>query len=103
MKTMLFAIAAAFALSACGPKPTMPMQDGAISEAPAFVQSSRFTVTRVGIFADELAYSNRRGIYVIRDKETGREFVGISGVGVSEIGSHVVSTGKTTYTKEHEE
>ncbi|MDK4687856.1 hypothetical protein [Kingella negevensis] len=34
------------------------------------------------------AYGNKRGVYVIKDSDTGREFVGISGVGIAELGSH---------------
>lgn len=53
----------------------------------------RITVTRVGIFNDELAYSNKRGIYIIKDTTTGKEYVGVSGIGISELGMH--RTGKT--------
>lgn len=62
----------------------------------------RFEVTRVGVFDDPLAYNNKRGIYVIRDKSTGTEFVGISGIGISETGSHSQTTGKVTTKKSDE-
>jgi hypothetical protein len=61
-------------------------------------QASRFAVERVGVFEDDLAYGNRRGIYVITDKTTGREYIGVSGVGVSELGSH--QAGKTRVSDE---
>lgn len=62
--------------------------------APSPVASTgRFSVTRVGVFADDVAYGDRRGIYLIEDLETGQRFVGVSGVGVSELGRH--SAGKT--------
>lgn len=71
--------------------------------ALAPVQSEgRFQVQRVGVFEDKLAYGDRRGIYVVTDRETGREFVGISGVGISELGAHTVTTGKTTTTYDDE-
>ena len=54
----------------------------------------RFAVTRVGVFHDPIAYDSVRGIYVIRDSQTGREYVGISGIGIAETGSH--RAGKTT-------
>lgn len=49
---------------------------------------SRFEVTRVSKFSDSLAYDGERGIYIIKDKETGVEYVGVSGIGISELGAH---------------
>ena len=48
----------------------------------------RFQVERVGTFSDSLAYNNERGIYVVKDTQTGEEYVGVSGVGISVIGRH---------------
>lgn len=48
----------------------------------------RFTVTRVGVFEDRLAFNEKRGVYQIRDNKTGKEYVGVSGVGIAEIGEH---------------
>lgn len=59
---------------------------------PATV-NSRIVVTRIGVIADKLAYSGRRGLYIITDTKTGKEYVGVSGIGISEFGSHWV--GKT--------
>lgn len=53
----------------------------------------RFTVTRVCVFTDRLAYNSRRAIYLLTDNKTGQEFVGISGVGIAELGEH--QAGKT--------
>ncbi len=50
--------------------------------------SDRISVVRIGILQDDLAYGGRRGIYSIRDSKTGIEYIGISGVGISETGSH---------------
>ncbi len=54
--------------------------------------TQRVTIERIGIFRDELAYQARRGIYVIKDHKTGREYIGVSGVGITETGV----SGKTT-------
>ncbi|WII93005.1 hypothetical protein QEO94_10315 [Kingella negevensis] len=50
--------------------------------------NQRFAIVRVSVFEDKLAYGNKRGVYVIKDSDTGHEFVGISGVGIAELGSH---------------
>lgn len=50
--------------------------------------SARFRVKRVSVFRDDLAYGRQRGVYVIYDSITGRELVGISGVGIGELGQH---------------
>ena len=86
-------VAIAVALAGCGPEPTMGM--GVTGTVPNSWESNpRFSVARVGIFVDDLAYNGRRGVYVVIDNKTGKEFVGVSGIGISEIGSH--STGKST-------
>jgi hypothetical protein len=76
------------------PEPTIAMQK-APPEAPVFTNDPRFTVVRVAVFEDEIAYGDRRGIYIITDTQTGREFVGVSGVGISETGSHNCGKGCT--------
>lgn len=82
-----FLIACTLAISAAAcTKPTDPMPTSTSS-------TGRVSVERIGVFADSLAYGDRRGIYVVTDNETGREFIGISGVGIAETGSH--QAGKT--------
>ena len=61
-----------------------------VAEATA----GRFTVTRVQVVGDSLAYGDKRGVYVIVDTLTGAEYVGVSGVGIAELGSH--ASGRTT-------
>lgn len=56
-------------------------------------EAHRVRVTRLSIFHDELAYGNDRGVYLIEDTATGTEFIGVSGVGIAEVGSH--SCGKS--------
>jgi len=41
-----------------------------------------------------LAYKKLRGIYEIIDNKTGKKYLGVSGVGISEVGSH--SSGKNS-------
>ena len=48
---------------------------------------SQYLVKRVEVFEDELAYSHLRGIYEIMDKKTGKKYLGISGIGITEVGS----------------
>jgi hypothetical protein len=83
-------------LSGCGPKADTPLN----IESPASMSNTLIEVKRVGVFDDELAYGGKRGVYRITDKQTGKEFIGISGVGISELGSHTqtTSSGKTTTT-----
>lgn len=81
-------------LSGCLPDPTMSMHSVAIPEQNISQLPQRFKVEQVGIFKDELAYDNRRGIYIITDTKTGKEFFGVSGIGISELDSY--STGKAT-------
>ena len=88
------AILSVLALSACAPDPTLNMEKPQSPQMqPGGVLSPdtrRVTVSRVGIFSDDLAYGNRRGVYIIVDNETGREYIGVSGVGISETGRHFV-------------
>jgi hypothetical protein len=48
-----------------------------------------FTVTRVAVFKDGLAYHELRGIYVIVGPD-GRKYFGVSGIGITELGQHQV-------------
>jgi hypothetical protein len=81
-KTAISSILAALALTGCEPPPNETTMEVVIGK------SERFRVEQVGSFDDSLAYHWRRGIYVITDTQTGREYVGVSGVGISEVGQH---------------
>jgi len=88
------------ALAGCAPDPDMEMKTERHTKAqyaPAR-QSQRVTVERIGVFRDDVAYNATRAIYLITDSATGREFIGVSGVGIAETGSH--SSGKTTLSDE---
>lgn len=52
------------------------------------MQGSRISVNRIGIFEDSVAYRSKRGIYLITDTKTGTEYIGVSGIGISELGTH---------------
>ncbi|MDI4633333.1 hypothetical protein J7U46_09765 [Pelomonas sp. V22] len=88
--TSITLIAAVAILAGCGPDPDMEMRKRSQSAPPVAIADGapRVTVERIGVFLDDLAYGERRGVYVIRDNATGKEFIGVSGVGITETGSH---------------
>ena len=97
MNKKLVLIAASLALfsSGCSRREfTEPLEEVQVSSN----SQGRVVVERVGVVADPLAYNGMRGVYVIRDTKTGQEFIGVSGVGISEAGSH--QSGKTQTTDE---
>lgn len=61
-------------------------------------ESGRVQVRKISEFRDELAYDDYRGVYIIKDTETGQEFIGVSGVGISAIGKH--NCGKNCWRKD---
>lgn len=92
MRTLLL-LAALLTVGSCD----MPPHGPEFQKQGDFMRSGeegRFTVQFVGAFSDELAYHERRGIYVITDSKTGQEFVGVSGIGISELGAHSSMAGK---------
>lgn len=80
----MLAMGALALLSACSPKADTQMGQS----VPTASNDSRIRVTRVGVIEDDLAYRERRGLYVIVDQKTGKEFIGISGIGITEVGVH---------------
>jgi secreted trypsin-like serine protease len=97
MNKFLMVIVAVVVLAGCGPDPDMVMQTQSANQTN--VQTSgRVTVTRIGVFRDDAAYNSTRGIYIITDTNTGQEYIGVSGIGISEMGSH--SAGKARVTDE---
>jgi hypothetical protein len=93
MNKLTFAFSSVLFLTACGPKPTQNMK-----ELPEIQNDSTVEVVRIGVFKDGIAYNDRRGIYRIKDRQTGKEYLGISGIGVVETGSH--SCGKSCTTRD---
>lgn len=84
---------AVFILSGCEPD-----ESEKIDMTKPVEKLDRVDVQRIGVFEDNLAYEGRRGVYLIRDKQTGREYIGVSGIGISEVGSH--SESQTTVDSE---
>jgi hypothetical protein len=78
----------ALSLAGCIPEPDTNLKLSSPKGSSKIESAARFEVERVGIFKDDLAYGSRRGIYLIRDTHTGKEFVGLSGIGISELGYH---------------
>lgn len=95
--TVFTVLASACIIISCAKPPyqKVEMQDYSPVEVS---QSQRVSITRLGVFDDEIAYDDRRGIYLIVDKETGKEFIGVSGIGIAEVGDH--SNGKHRYEDE---
>ena len=60
------------------------------------------SIQRIMVFADDLAYDGKRGVYLIKDHASNREFIGISGIGISDIGAHVERIGRTPILTENE-
>jgi hypothetical protein len=90
-------VAIALLASACSkkepaPEDSVPFQPLALnSEAGA---ADRFEVRLVQRISDKLAYGGQRGVYVIVDRATGQEFVGVSGVGITQLGVHTETRSK---------
>ncbi len=91
MKTPLIAALCALAVAGCERGPVdRELAPPRYSEG----NQTRFKVRQVQQVEDTLAYNGTRGIYIITDTETGAEYIGVSGIGISELGSH--AAGKTT-------
>ena len=92
MKKLL--ILMVLAISGCDREPTKPVPQktpfGPITQnpdgTPIKQEPQRFRVERQYTFRDRLAYGDERGVYLVTDLKTGQEFVGVSGIGVSELG-----------------
>lgn len=101
MKKLFIAVMlpAMLALSGCSRQEDKVQYDRAVnvtqSQEPG---PERFIVKRVQVVVDSLAYDGQRGVYILLDTQTNKEYVGVSGVGISELGSH--QSGKTTYRDE---
>lgn len=101
----------ALVVAACGPEPDgyavqrqqrtqaqpIPVPSAASvfqpNAPPPATYGPRITIERIAVMRDDIAYNNVRGLYIIRDTQTGAEYIGVSGIGISETGSH--SAGKT--------
>ena len=87
MTRLLAILTLAVGMMGCGPDANITMNDDVKG-------SNRYKVTRVAVFEDSLAYDRKRGIYEITDRESGRTYLGFSGIGICEVARHPV--GKTS-------
>jgi hypothetical protein len=95
--TKTLSILALLLLAGCSRDPSIEMRSTDVS-GDRVIPNTRIKVERIGIFADGLAYNDRRGVYLITDTETGREYFGVSGIGIQEVATHQQchSNGKST-------
>lgn len=91
--TMLI-ITYAILIGGCGETVKTPTSLTGGPPNPTLQLSQRFVVVRQQVFNDDLAYGGERGVYVVTDTLTGKEYFGVSGVGISELGNH--SSGKNS-------
>lgn len=54
------------------------------------VTDGAWSLQRVAQFHDDYAYGGWRCVYILRDTRTGREWVGVSGIGISELAAHPI-------------
>ena len=85
-----------FVFSGCDEKKRYPGVDG---RGPSQMErvtdnTSDFSLIKKQTFYDEDAYGKTRSIYIIKDKVTGKEYIGVSGIGISERGSHTFGKSK---------
>ncbi|HEJ8309849.1 TPA: hypothetical protein SMJ25_002150 [Klebsiella michiganensis] len=91
----IFIVIFSLLLSACDSGPEPAKSTMAVSSQLS-ADADRIKVTKMSEFRDTLAYDNWRGVYLIQDKQTGKEYIGISGIGISEVGSHNQMVGKVS-------
>lgn len=72
----------------------MPGPGSMQSNVNTSASSGRFSIVQVDIFKDDLAYDDKRAIYILTDRKTGKEYVGISGIGIAELGDHPAGKAK---------
>ncbi len=86
-------------LVGCEPQREPTITQGVSVYAPETSSyKGRFKLELVDYVSDSIAYGSRRGIYILTDTKTEQQFIGISGVGITQIGSH--TSGKSTYSDE---
>ena len=87
-----------FVLAVC--EPSVSYQQYREGKPVEIQTEDRIVVKRIAVIPDDIAYSDYRGVYLITDKKTGKEYIGLSGVGISESGSH--QSGKTSIPDERQ-
>lgn len=84
------------AFSGCGEENRYPGVDGRypVKNETISDNSSDFVLIKKQTFYDESAYGNVRNVYILKDRVNGKEYIGVSGIGISERGNH--QQGKTS-------
>ena len=82
--------------SGCGEENRYPGVDGRypVKNETISDNSSDFVLIKKQTFYDESAYGKVRNVYILKDRVNGKEYVGVSGIGISERGNH--QQGKTS-------
>ena len=78
-----------YTLPSVGERVKIPVQSEIVTVTSAPAPKLRYELKKVQTFYDSDAYGGVRNVYNLIDSETGREYVGISGIGITEIGQHL--------------
>ena len=73
-----------------GGQVTIPVEKE-ITTTKIIQPKQRFELKKVQTFKDTDAYTGVRNIYTLIDNDTGKEYIGISGIGITEQGNHISS------------
>lgn len=78
--------------SGCNEENRYPGVDGRypVKNETVSDNSSDFVLIKKQTFYDESAYGSVRNVYVLKDRVNMKEYIGVSGIGISERGSHQV-------------
>lgn len=80
--------------SGCGETDYLPNVGSGQQPAMTVQSSSNFILEKVQRFRDTDAYGDVRAVYILKDSKTGKEYIGVSGIGISERGNH--TSGKSS-------
>lgn len=76
-----------------GNQVTIPIEKE-ITTVKVVQPKQRFDLKKVQTFEDSDAYGRVRNIYILVDNDSGKEYIGVSGIGIVEQGQH--TSGKST-------
>ena len=80
-----------------GDQVTIPIEKE-ITTVKVIQPKQRFSLKKVQTFEDSDAYGRVRNIYILVDNDSGKEYIGVSGIGIVERGQH--TSGKSTISDE---